>query len=156
MALPFLTAERALIFRITHIARPQDFGIKRAGAFQFLHMAEGRKLERVGKRFFLQGVFAQNLQDFTKTGSWREAQCFVAQEKKVLSSRPFGEPAVHDLNHGFDPKGRIAQQLRGGHLSQFFGSLFRSSGQLNMERDEGIARILALQDRTQGEDASRV
>ena len=109
-------------------------------------MPEIGKLKGVGKGFFLYGLFAKNLQKLTEPRRGIAPQPFVKQEEKAAPARPFGEPAVHDLNHRFDSKGRIAQQLRGGHLFQFFRRFPGPAGELDVKRNKGIARVAGQQD----------
>src|SRR5690242_4884227 len=69
------------------------------------------------------------------------SQVFIAKQKKILSPRPFRQPGVQHLDHRDDPKSRIAQELGNGFLLQLRWSFPSPSRQLDMKRDEGIARI---------------
>src|SRR5260370_3716338 len=126
---------------MAHIARPQDFGIKRAGCLQLLHIVEARKIERVLKDRHVRRSFAKNAKESPKIFSRRFAQRFIPDNREILATGKLVEPGVHRSNDRADSEFFVAQQFTHRFPLELCGRSEITPRHLHVERNETIARV---------------
>src|SRR5260370_30651971 len=126
---------------MAHIARPQDFGIKRAGCLQLLHIVEARKIERVLKDRHVRRSFAKNAKESPKIFSRRFAQRFIPDNREILATGKLVEPGIHRSDDRTDSEFFVAQQVTDRFPLELCGRSRITPRHLHVERNETIARV---------------
>src|SRR5206468_1904335 len=136
-----LSAAHLERFRIAHVARMQDFRIKRTGGLQLLHVLESGKLERVLEHRHVGSGFAEHVKQVSEMFCRRGAECFISYESEIVAPGELIHPIVHRAYDGAYAEPSVAQHVAYILLPEFARSMRIAPRYLQVKRNETIARI---------------
>src|SRR5438094_419554 len=136
-----LSAAHLERFRIAHVARMEDFRIKRTGGLQLLHVLESGKLERVLEQRHVGSGFAEHVKQVSEMFCRRGAECFISYESEIVAPGELIHPIVHRAYDGAYAEPSVAQHVAYILLPEFARSMRIAPRYLQVKRNETIARI---------------